>query len=99
MGQLSHWVGYHKRDMASDFLELVVLLFHMCDEKFRVMKLPDCLNDNLNTIGVSGGLLSLMEYNLHDASVWLMKEHGVVESWTKQFTLKDGHWFLPIFSF
>ncbi|KAE8007949.1 hypothetical protein FH972_004503 [Carpinus fangiana] len=96
----SHWVGYHKRDM--DFPKLVVLLFHMCEEEFRVMKLPDCLsslNADLTKIGVSGGLLSLMEYNLHDASVWLMKEYGVVESWTKQFTLKDGRWFSPIFSF
>ena len=98
----SHWVGYHKRDMAFDFPELVVLLFHMCDEKFRVMKLPNCLsslNDDLTKIGVSGGLLSLMEYNSQDTSIWLMKEYGIVESWTKQFTLKDGGWFWPIFSF
>jgi F-box interacting protein len=90
----SHWVGYHKRDMASDFPELVVLLFHMCDEEFRVMKLPDCLSSlapYTAKIGVSGGLLSLIESSFQgDASVWLMKEYGVVKSWTKQFTLKDG---------
>jgi F-box interacting protein len=98
----SHWVGYHKRDMASDSPELVVLLFHMCDEEFRVMKLPDCLS-SLDTyvakLGVSGGLLSLIEYSFQGgASVWLMKEYGVVKSWTKQFTLKDGC-FRPMFSF
>jgi F-box interacting protein len=97
----SHWVGYHKRDMASDFPELVVLLFHMCDEEFRVMKLLDCLSSldaNVIRIGVSGGLLSLIEFNSQGASVWLMREYGVVKSWTKQFTLKDG-WFWPMFSF
>jgi hypothetical protein len=40
----SHWLGYHKRDMGSDFSEFVVVLFHMCDEEFRVMKLPDHLS-------------------------------------------------------
>jgi hypothetical protein len=88
--------------MASDFSELVVLLFHMCDEQFQVIKLLNCLsslNDDLIKIEVSGGLLSLMEYNSQDTSVWLIKEYGVVESWTKQITLKDGRWFWLIFSF
>ncbi|XP_059446384.1 F-box/kelch-repeat protein At3g23880-like [Corylus avellana] len=98
----SHWVGYHKRDMGSDFPELVVLLFHMCDEEFRVMKLPACLSsldEHFTTIGVSGGFLSLLEDNSQDANVWLMKEYGVVESWTKQLTLKDGGLVWPMFSF
>ncbi|KAE8008676.1 hypothetical protein FH972_005168 [Carpinus fangiana] len=98
----SHWVGYHKRDMAFYFPELVVLLFHTCDEEFRVMKLPDCLSSldaYAAKLGVSGGLLSLIEYSFQGgASVWLMKEYGVVKSWTKQFTLKDGC-FRPMFSF
>ena len=78
----SHWAGYYKRDMASDFPKSVVLLFHMCDEEFRVMKLPDCLSNldgnDFDAIGVSGGLLSLIECNLQDAIIWLMKEYGVV---------------------
>jgi hypothetical protein len=47
------------------------------------MKLPDCLtslNHSFTVIGVSGGLLSLIEYNSQKASVWLMKKYGVVES-------------------
>jgi F-box interacting protein len=99
----SHWVGYHKRDMASDFPKLVVLLFHMCDEEFRVMKLPDCLSslndDDFDTIRASGGLLSLIEHNSQNAIVWLMKEYGVIESWTKQFTIKNGWWFWPMITF
>nr|QEE59970.1 F-box protein At3g07870-like [Betula platyphylla] len=101
----SHWLGFHRRDMA---LVKVVVLFHMCDEEFRVMKLSDhlsslCWSDV--ALGVSGGLLSLMEHNWSDDNlsrwnVWLMKEYGVVESWTKQFTIDSNGWrFGSMFSF
>jgi hypothetical protein len=86
----SHWVGNHKRDMASDSPKVVIVLFHMCDEEFRVMKLPDHLISlyvNYVFLKVSGGLLSLMEYNNLSCNIWLMKEYGVIESWTKQFTI------------
>jgi F-box interacting protein len=86
----SHWVGNHKRDMAFYSPKLVIVLFHMCDEEFRVMKLPDYLSSlyvNHAFLKVSGGLLSLMEYNNLSCNIWLMKEYGVIESWTKQFTI------------
>jgi hypothetical protein len=72
----------------------------MFDEEFRVMKLPDHLSlgwgRSIN-LGVSGGLLSLMENNKPHGvnlsySIWLMKEYGVVESWTKQFTIDLEGW-------
>jgi F-box interacting protein len=106
----SHWLGYLKREhMLSDVSpKRVVLLFDMCDEQFRVMELPD--NISLGWVkallGVSGGLLSLMEYNdgrqdvNMSCSIWLMKEYSVAESWTKQFTIDLKGWrFGEIFCF
>jgi F-box interacting protein len=67
-----HWVGHHSSFLEySDFQkELVVLLFHMSDEEFRVMQLPDVLTrTNFNDISfvVSGGLLSVIQnYNRRD---------------------------------
>jgi F-box interacting protein len=92
----THWVG------DSDFpKELVVLLFHMSDEEFGVMKLPDVLTrtDSIYiSLVVSGGLLSVIQnYNPRDhddlsgpgysCCIWLMKEYGVIESWIKQCTI------------
>ncbi|XP_059445493.1 F-box protein CPR1-like [Corylus avellana] len=106
-----HWVGNHLRCWPSSGpeLEFVVLLFHMCDEEFQVMKFPDrlisSLKKNYAEIGVYGGLLSLMEYipQQHidfSCTIWLMKEYGVAESWTKQFTVDlKGQPFGSIFSF
>jgi F-box interacting protein len=104
----SHWVGNHKSDMASSSpQQMVVVFFHMCDEEFRVMKLPDHLSSlyvgNV-FLGVSDGLLSLREYNgkqnVHlSCSIWLMKEYGVIESWTKQFTIDLKGCYFHVFSF
>jgi len=93
----SHWVVW---PMAPVSRKRAVLLFDMFDEEFRVMKLPDHLSlgwgRSIN-LGVSGGLLSLMENNKPHGvnlsySIWLMKEYGVVESWTKQFTIDLEGW-------
>jgi F-box interacting protein len=93
----THWLGYNSR--CSVFREAVVLLFHMCDEKFRVMKFPNVLNNilqsDLISLVVLDGLLSLIELNnwgQGDCCVWLMKEYGVPESWTKQYAINLGDW-------
>jgi hypothetical protein len=39
----SHWIGYHSSIMESEYpdeLGMVIVLFDMCDEELRVMKLP-----------------------------------------------------------
>jgi F-box interacting protein len=94
----SHWIGYHSSFIKPEYSdELVVVLFDMCDEKLRVMKLPYSVTsysmdtDN-SRLGISSGLLCLMEHNPRrndywNWNVWLMKEYGIVESWSKQFTI------------
>jgi F-box interacting protein len=91
----SHWVGHRSR-----FRDLAVLCFHMSDEEFRLIKLPDVLTTvvyHLISLVVSGGLLSLIYYNGGDGNdvsdaydsccIWLMEDYGVIESWTKQCTI------------
>ncbi|XP_062176181.1 F-box/kelch-repeat protein At3g06240-like [Alnus glutinosa] len=104
----SHWLVLHI--LASGSRKRGIVLFDMCDEQLRVMKLPDNIRLSCRVkarLGVSGGLLSFMEYNYErqdvnlSCSIWLMKEYGVAESWTKQFTidLKAGWRFGEIFCF
>jgi len=104
----SHWLIFHI--LASGSRKRGIVLFDMCDEQLRVMKLPDNISLGCRVkarLGVSGGLLSFMEYNDErqdvnlSCSIWLMKEYGVAESWTKQFTidLKAGWRYGEIFCF
>jgi F-box interacting protein len=108
----THWVGYHSSFLEYSLIqkELVVLLFHMSDEEFRVMKLPDVLTRtdfNCISLVVSGGLLSVIQnYNprnhddlsgpAYSCCIWLMKEYGVIGSWSKQCTIdlrdRGGLW-------
>jgi len=100
----THWVGVGGHSRRDGYL--VVLLFDMSDEEFRVMKLPDVITIrefHSISLRVSGGLLSVMHYNgehgngNHNGCCnWLMKEYGVTESWTKQYTVdlryRGGLW-------
>jgi hypothetical protein len=47
-----HWFGNHERAMVSASPDLVVVLFHMCDEELRVMKLPAHLSSLKAELGL-----------------------------------------------
>ena len=63
----SHWVGHTNRFRGFlEYGEMVILLFHMCDEELRVMKLPNVLASlppRPYSLVVFDGLLFLMRYN------------------------------------
>ncbi|KAM3685783.1 hypothetical protein ACJW31_11G144800 [Castanea mollissima] len=72
----------------------LVLSFDLLDEVCHVISLPNVTfkwTNNVHT-SVIGGLLSLLFYYGRHAdnnccAIWVMKEYGVVDSWTKQFTV------------
>ena len=90
-----HFVGIDRDD---NFCPLV-LSFDLGDEVFRIIPVP---NGAFRPTGyvltsVIGGSLSLLCHDsLKDTkqccSIWVMKEYGVVDSWTKQLTVdyKEG---------
>ncbi|KAF2294604.1 hypothetical protein GH714_013355 [Hevea brasiliensis] len=84
---------------SSRFSQFELSVFDMSNEVFKEMKLPDSLT-GLSVLDLSifasGKLLSLIQYNRHarsqwiqygSCSIWVMKDYGKVESWTKQFTI------------
>ncbi|XP_023910050.1 F-box/kelch-repeat protein At3g23880 isoform X2 [Quercus suber] len=68
----------------------LVLSFDLGDEVFRLIPLPNgAFGWSVHTL-VIGGSLSLLCYDICKnkcCSIWVMKEYGVVDSWTKQFTI------------
>uniref|UniRef100_A0A2N9JA53 F-box associated beta-propeller type 3 domain-containing protein n=1 Tax=Fagus sylvatica TaxID=28930 RepID=A0A2N9JA53_FAGSY len=70
-----------------------VLSFDLGDEVFRMISVPNGIfRDDVQT-SVHGGLLSLLCNHNNwfrtnkSCSIWVMKEYGVVDSWTKLFTV------------
>lgn len=87
-----HWIAYDKC-VEGGFRNLVVS-FDMGDEVFREIMLPNALASELVTnlcIHAVGGSLAALKYNNQlettPCCVWVMKEYGVPESWTKLFTI------------
>uniref|UniRef100_A0A7N2R2M8 F-box domain-containing protein n=1 Tax=Quercus lobata TaxID=97700 RepID=A0A7N2R2M8_QUELO len=75
----------------SNAQSFIVLSFDLGDEVFRLISFPYGkfgLNADIGT-SVFNGLLSLICYESwhYSYSIWVMKEYGIVDSWTKQFTI------------
>ena len=76
----------------------LVLSFDLGDEVFRMISVPNGAFSTSDYVRISviGGSLSLLchdtlENTMKRCSIWVMKEYGVVDSWTKQFTVNlDG---------
>lgn len=71
-----HWVA---STSASDF----IVALDLADEKFRIVPSPISVGDNELT--VLGGCLGVASkrYNDSHEDIWVMKEYGVRDSWTK----------------
>ena len=90
-----HWPAYTPADQGA-FRNLIVS-FDMENETFREVAMPKSLQgveDLTVTVAVLVGLLALAPCNRYGSvefhSVWVMKEYGVVESWTKLFDVRIG---------
>ncbi|XP_059450108.1 F-box/kelch-repeat protein At3g06240-like [Corylus avellana] len=90
-----HWPAHTPRQQGA--FRNVIVLFDMEDEAFLEVAMPKSLQgaEHLNvTVATVDGLLALVPFNesgneeFH--SVWVMKEYGVAESWTKLFDIDIG---------
>ncbi|XP_004305240.1 PREDICTED: F-box protein CPR30-like isoform X1 [Fragaria vesca subsp. vesca] len=86
LNEALHWISHGNGVMA----------FDLAQEKFRKMTLPDYYDEyNINQcadLGVTAeGCLSFAFSTGHASDcicVWVMKEYGVLDSWTKLFSFK-----------
>ncbi|KAL4385773.1 hypothetical protein GQ457_15G029750 [Hibiscus cannabinus] len=69
----------------------LIAAFDLGTEEYRVIELPDCLGERLTTnINAMGGCLCLIATyeEVCVVDIWIMKEYGVKESWTKFVSVK-----------
>ena len=99
-----HWFAEDDNDSDDDddddaMVRNMIISFDIKDEVFHEMAVPKCLEGRLELkmkVAVLGGLLALVPCNSDPDisvpcnSVWVMKEYGVVESWTKLYDIKVG---------
>ncbi|KAF9600215.1 hypothetical protein IFM89_005039 [Coptis chinensis] len=71
----------------------LIVSFDLRDEVIHEISLPNNIYqcDFANAFAELGGLLCLLSCPLNDrVDVWVMKEYGMVNSWTQQFTIKGS---------
>ena len=88
-----HWVTHTPRHQG-DFCN-VIMSFNMKDEAFGEVGMPKSLQeleDLIVTVALIDGLLALVPctgFGIEPShAVWVMKEYGVVDSWTKLFDVR-----------
>ncbi|XP_030963257.1 F-box protein At3g07870-like [Quercus lobata] len=83
-----------------NFTELAVLSFDLRDEVFHVISLANSTSRHgCIKASVFRGLLSLICQRSTPSkccSIWVMKEYGVVDSWTEQFTFDHSGGYLSV---
>ncbi|KAK9285587.1 hypothetical protein L1049_024782 [Liquidambar formosana] len=79
-----HWFA-----QAKLFYAQIIVGFDLLDEVFRQIPIPHwSLNESNSILMVLGGCLSVVVYSGNYLDIWLMKEYGVKESWTKEITIR-----------
>ncbi|XP_043688508.1 F-box protein CPR1-like [Telopea speciosissima] len=82
-----HWMG-----TTRDLSRQIIVSFDVEIEEFQVVELPNNLGDAgwefEFRLGVLDGFLSLFHFAYAEyLDVWVMKDYGIKESWTKLFTV------------
>ncbi|OMO88931.1 hypothetical protein COLO4_20026 [Corchorus olitorius] len=89
-GKLLHWVSWMKNRRST-----IIISFDMETEKFHEIPLPDCCSssnkptEGFDQVVVIRGCLSAVRYgnDSEELEIWVMKEYGVKESWSKEFSI------------
>ncbi|XP_043702438.1 F-box protein CPR1-like [Telopea speciosissima] len=84
-----HWVA--KREMRPDTVSSFIVSFDLQDEEYREVPLPDFVDDKFHmNVGVLGGQLCLLcNFFMVRVEIWVMKDYGLRDSWTKQFLIEQ----------
>ncbi|PON58783.1 F-box domain containing protein [Trema orientale] len=96
-----HWLVYYGREIEETVLEsLGIVAFDMSTEVFKLINSPPSLRGleaytAIRMFDLSGclSLLTFKRPGLID--MWVMKEYGVSDSWTKHFSLNLSKSFVP----
>ncbi|XP_059653866.1 F-box protein CPR1-like [Cornus florida] len=91
-----HWLVTRKPKSDRSIL---IAAFDLGVEEYRLVPLPDYMNGDLvmNVDALGGCLCVVCNYYGDQTDIWVMKEYGVRESWTKLFSVTQSIMISPFF--
>ncbi|KAG6722720.1 hypothetical protein I3842_03G173900 [Carya illinoinensis] len=108
VNEASHWLAHTPPNAAAGTtFRNVILAFDMGKEVFHEIEVPSCFVGESHSnmaVGVPDGLLCLVPRNSHPCgklhfSVWIMKDYGIGESWSKLFDIDISQGLLTVVAF
>ncbi|XP_058181103.1 F-box protein CPR1-like [Rhododendron vialii] len=83
-----HWFAHGSTDIELRYFRIAC--FDVMEEKFKEVPTPIYeVESHLFKVGVLDGCLCTVDSRLESLNVWVMKEYGVKESWTKLFVVSN----------
>ncbi|XP_030931031.1 F-box/kelch-repeat protein At3g06240-like [Quercus lobata] len=84
-----HWIGFLNSEPGDSYDHHIILSFDMSHEVFQIIRFPDMFFPN-KTLAVFNDCLACIVYGINEyIDIWVMREYGVEDSWTKQLVV--GH--------
>ncbi|KAM1227612.1 hypothetical protein ACFX2I_006852 [Malus domestica] len=85
-----HWVTTRHKHQPGPGLHIVS--FDVAEEKFKEIERPGCGSldiCNFHLVVIYGCLSAVVCHDRGQIDIWVMKEYGVKESWTKEYVIRD----------
>nr|POE67151.1 f-box/kelch-repeat protein [Quercus suber] len=84
-----HWIGSLNSEPGDSYDHHIIMSFDMSHEVFQIIRFPDMFFPN-KTLAVFNDCLACIVYGINEyIDIWVMREYGVEDSWTKQLVV--GH--------
>ncbi|KAH7834393.1 hypothetical protein Vadar_015534 [Vaccinium darrowii] len=95
VGGAIHWLCEDENSTWFDPRPRIILSFDLFEEKFHQIPNLDSEILEIYKISVLEGCLAITgasreRYGSLEVHIWLLKEYGVKESWTKEFVIKES---------
>ncbi|KAL0002162.1 hypothetical protein SO802_015943 [Lithocarpus litseifolius] len=83
-----HWIGSLNSEPGDSYDHHIIMSFDMSREVFQIIRFPDMFFPN-KTLAVFNDCLACIVYGINGyIDIWVMREYGVEDSWTKQLVVE-----------
>ncbi|XP_050282647.1 F-box/kelch-repeat protein At3g06240-like [Quercus robur] len=85
-----HWLGFPNEEPGERYNNRIIISFDMSHEVFQIIRFPEFSTSKSERLAVFNDCLACILYGITeciDIDIWVMREYGVEDSWTKQLVV------------
>ncbi|KAK4592547.1 hypothetical protein RGQ29_016898 [Quercus rubra] len=83
-----HWLGFPNEEPGQRYNCHIIISFDMSHEVFQIIRFPEFSTRKRKRLAVFNDCLACILYGITECiDIWVMREYGVEDSWTKQLVV------------